>query len=74
MLFYILGVAIVGGAVGYLAWRYLRLRIDQKTAVAAGMLGGLIMGFGMRFVIGALGAVIGAALVVWIMHAMTKRR
>ncbi len=74
MLFYVLGVAIVGAAVGYLAWRYLPLRIDRRTAIAAGMLGGVIMGFGLRFVIGAFGAIIGAAIVIWVMHALQPRK
>lgn len=68
---------LLGAAVGYAASAYMRLRVDRKTAVLAGAIGGLIGAFALKFLLSTIGAllggVIGAVIVVYLAQALTRR-
>lgn len=74
---FIVMLLLLGALVGYAASAYARLKVDMPTAVLAGAIGGLIGGFGLKFLLsgaGALiGAVLGAALIVAMAQAITSR-
>lgn len=77
MIPFIVLLMLLGAGAGYAASAYLRLGVDQKTAVLAGAIGGLIGGFGLRFLLGGvgsfIGAVLGAALIIAVAQAVTRR-
>ncbi|SMR83341.1 hypothetical protein SAMN04488030_3258 [Aliiroseovarius halocynthiae] len=71
---------IVGAAAGFLATRIMDVRTDVPTTVAIGVGGALLSGLLMRFLLtigsfafGAIGAVLGAMLVIWLWQRLSGR-
>lgn len=68
----LLALIVIGIAAGFLATRIMRINADLPTTIAVGVLGALIGGLLLRFVImvtgfaaGFLGAVLGAMALIW---------
>ncbi len=64
---------IIGAAAGFLATRMMKLETDVPTTIAIGVVGALIGGMLLRFLIwglgfaaGFVGAVIGALALIWL--------
>lgn len=64
---------IIGAAAGLIATRMMKLDTDLFTTVAIGVLGALIGGLVLRFLLvltgiaaGFIGAVLGAVLLIWL--------
>lgn len=64
---------IVGAAAGFIATRLMKLETDVFTTIAIGVLGALIGGLVLRFLLvltgiaaGFIGAVLGATLLIWL--------
>lgn len=69
----ILALIVIGAAAGFLATRFMRVRLDVITTVALGVAGALVGWFVLRalvavtgWVAGFVGAVIGAMLLIWL--------
>ncbi|MEX0339267.1 MAG: GlsB/YeaQ/YmgE family stress response membrane protein [Arenibacterium sp.] len=77
---YIVILAIIGAAAGFIATRLMRVEADIPTTMFFGILGALIGGFVLRFVsslfgfaAGFVGAVLGAMLIIWIWKTYIKK-
>ncbi len=75
VLFYL----IIGAAAGFVATRIMRLETDILTTVGIGVLGALLGGLLLRFLIavgtvafGFIGAVLGALVLIWAWNAFVK--
>lgn len=71
---------IIGAAAGFLATRIMDVRTDVPTTIAIGVGGALISGLLMRalmmvgsFAFGAIGAVLGAILLIWLWQRYSGR-
>ncbi|WP_282182339.1 GlsB/YeaQ/YmgE family stress response membrane protein [Aliiroseovarius marinus] len=71
---------IIGAAAGFLATRIMDVRTDVPTTVAIGVGGALISGLLMRALLaigsvafGAIGAVLGAILLIWLWQRYSGR-
>lgn len=71
---------IVGAAAGFIATRAMKLHTDVLTTIAIGVLGALIGGFVLRFLIaitgiaaGFVGAVLGAVLLIWLWQTYVQK-
>ena len=69
----VLFLMIIGAAAGFLATRVMRLETDIPTTIGIGVLGALIGGLILRFLLmvtgwlaGFVGAVLGALLLAWL--------
>lgn len=69
----IVALIVIGAAAGFLATRLLRIEADIPTTVGLGVLGALVGGLALRFLVmvtgwmaGFVGAVLGALLLVWL--------
>ncbi len=73
----VLFLVLIGAAMGYAAATYLRLRVPMHVAIAAGALGALIGGMALKLMLSVFGAMIGAlfgaALVIFIAQAVLRR-
>lgn len=76
----VLYMIIIGAAAGFLATRIMNVRTDVVTTVGIGILGAIIGGLVLRFlltVMGALsgfvGAILGALLLIWIWQTYVSR-
>ncbi|MEX5728400.1 putative membrane protein YeaQ/YmgE (transglycosylase-associated protein family) [Rhodovulum iodosum] len=72
---------IIGAAAGFLATRLMRIETDIVTTVAIGVVGALIGGLVLRFLLvltgiaaGFVGAVLGAMLLIWLYQSFIARR
>jgi uncharacterized membrane protein YeaQ/YmgE (transglycosylase-associated protein family) len=72
-------IIIVGAAAGFIATRAMKLDADMLTTVAVGILGALIGGLVLRFLLvltgiaaGFVGAVLGAVLLIWLWKTYVK--
>jgi len=70
---------IVGAAAGFIATRLMKLETDVLTTIAIGVLGALIGGLVLRFLLvltgiaaGFVGAVLGATLLIWLWKTYVK--
>jgi uncharacterized membrane protein YeaQ/YmgE (transglycosylase-associated protein family) len=70
---------IVGAAAGFIATRIMKLEADMLTTVAIGVLGAVIGGLVLRFLLvltgiaaGFVGAVLGAVLLIWLWRVYVK--
>lgn len=77
----ILALIVVGAAAGFIATRLMRLNTDIPTTIAIGVIGALISGLVLRFLIvltgwaaGFLGAVLGAMVLIWLWRTYGPRR
>lgn len=71
---------IIGAAAGFLATRIMDVRTDVPTTIAIGVGGALISGLLMRALMmvgsiafGAIGAVLGAILLIWLWQRYSGR-
>ena len=69
----ILFLVIIGAAAGFIATRVMKINTDVPTTIAIGMAGALVGGLVLRTLIaltgwlaGFVGAVLGAALLIWL--------
>ncbi|WP_209506194.1 MULTISPECIES: GlsB/YeaQ/YmgE family stress response membrane protein [unclassified Ruegeria] len=76
----VVALIIIGAAAGFLATRLMRIEADIPTTMLIGVIGALIGGFVLRFLItvmgwmsGFVGAVLGALLVIWIWQTYLRR-
>ncbi len=72
---------VIGAAAGLIATRLMRVEADLVTTIAIGVLGALIGGLVIRFLLtvtgwmaGFVGAVLGAMLLIWAWKAFGPRR
>ncbi|WP_095587349.1 GlsB/YeaQ/YmgE family stress response membrane protein [Actibacterium ureilyticum] len=77
----IIYLIIIGAAAGFLATRLMRVEADTITTIAIGIFGALIGGLILRFILvvggllaGLVGAVLGAALLIWLYQTYIARR
>ena len=76
----IVALVIIGAAAGFFATRLMRIEADIPTTMLIGIVGALIGGFLLRFLVtvmgwlsGFVGAVLGALLVIWIWQTYLRR-
>lgn len=69
----VLFLVIIGAAAGFLATRLMRLETDIPTTIGIGVVGALVGGLVLRFLLmvtgwlaGFVGAVLGALLLAWL--------
>ena len=72
---------VIGAAAGFLATRMLKIEADIITTVVIGIVGALIGGVLLQFLVvvsgllgGLIGAVLGALLLIWIWQTYIARR
>ena len=77
----ILALIVVGAAAGFIATRMMRLNTDIPTTIAIGVIGALISGLVLRFLIvltgwaaGFVGAVLGAMVLICLWRTYGPRR
>ncbi|MFT3690411.1 GlsB/YeaQ/YmgE family stress response membrane protein [Paenirhodobacter sp.] len=77
----ILALIVVGAAAGFLATRLMKMETDIPTTVAIGVIGALLGGLVLRFLIaltglaaGFVGAVLGAVALIWLWRIYGPRR
>ncbi|PIE06785.1 MAG: GlsB/YeaQ/YmgE family stress response membrane protein [Rhodobacterales bacterium] len=70
---------IIGAAAGFIATRMMKLDTGLLTTVAIGVFGAIIGGVVLRFLIGLMGAasgfvgaVLGAALLIWLWRTFVE--
>lgn len=68
-----IAIIIIGAAAGFLATRIMRVEMDVVSTVSIGILGALIGGLVLRFILtvtgwlaGFVGAILGAMLLIWL--------
>lgn len=71
---------IIGAAAGFLATRFMGLNTDVPTTIVIGVVGALVGGFLLRFLLmvggwmsGFVGAVLGAMLLIWLWKTTLRR-
>jgi uncharacterized membrane protein YeaQ/YmgE (transglycosylase-associated protein family) len=76
----VLYMIIIGAAAGFLATRIMDVRTDVVTTVGIGILGAIIGGLVLRFLLtvmgmlsGFVGAILGAVLLIWIWQTYLSR-
>jgi len=76
----VLYMIIIGAAAGFLATRIMNVRTDVVTTVGIGILGAIIGGLVLRFLLtimgalsGFVGAILGALLLIWIWQTYVSR-
>lgn len=69
----ILALIIIGAAAGFIATRLMNLQTDLVTTIAIGVLGALVGGLVLRFLLaitgfaaGFVGAILGAMALIWL--------
>ncbi|HEY0274697.1 MAG TPA: GlsB/YeaQ/YmgE family stress response membrane protein [Paenirhodobacter sp.] len=77
----ILALIIIGAAAGFLATRLMRIEASIPTTIAIGVIGAVIGGLTLRFLLallgwaaGFVGAVLGALLLLWLWRLYGPRR
>jgi uncharacterized membrane protein YeaQ/YmgE (transglycosylase-associated protein family) len=77
----ILLLVIIGAAAGFLATRLLRLETDIPTTIGIGVIGALVGGMVLRFLLmvtgwlaGFVGALLGALLLAWLWKKYVNKR
>ncbi|WP_212523742.1 GlsB/YeaQ/YmgE family stress response membrane protein [Actibacterium sp. MT2.3-13A] len=78
---HVLYLVIVGAAAGFLATRLMDVQTNVVATVAIGIAGALIGGLVLRFLLlltgvaaGFIGAILGAALLIWLYQTYIQRR
>ena len=76
----LLFLVIIGAAAGFLATRLLGMETSIPVTLSIGILGALLGGLVLRFLLvltglaaGLVGAVLGAMLLIWLWHLATRR-
>jgi len=69
----IIALIIIGAAAGLVATRLMRLQTDLLTTVGIGIIGALVGGFVLRFLVmiggwlaGFVGAVVASMFIIWV--------
>ena len=75
-----IALIIIGAAAGFIATRLMDIEADIITTVSVGVIGALVGGIMLRFLLtvaswlgGFIGAVLGAMLVIWAWQKFSKR-
>ena len=70
---------IIGAAAGFIATRIMKVEADPLTTIGVGILGAIIGGLVLRFLLvltgiaaGFVGAVLGALLLIWLWQVYVK--
>ncbi len=70
---------VVGAAAGFIATRLMKIEADLLTTVGVGILGAIIGGLVLRFLLvltglaaGFVGAILGALLLIWLWQVYFK--
>jgi len=76
----VIALIIIGAAAGFIATRAMKMETDIPTTVAIGVIGALIGGLVLRFLMvlsgalgGFVGAVLGALLLIWLWRQYGQR-
>lgn len=76
----IIALIIIGAAAGLIATRLMRLQTDLLTTIGIGVLGALVGGLVLRFLMmvggwlaGFVGAVIASMLIIWVWQRLRNR-
>jgi len=76
----IIFLIIIGAAAGFLATRIMKVETDVPTTIAIGVLGALIGGLVLRFLLvltgfaaGFIGALLGAMLLIWVYQTYIRK-
>ena len=74
-------LVVIGAVAGYVATRLMRVDTDLPTAMGIGVLGALVGGLGLRFVLTVGGwfvtfllALAGSIALIWLWQQITRRR
>mgnify|MGYP001169673239 CR=1 FL=1 len=77
----ILALVVIGAAAGFIATRLMKVEAGLLATVGIGILGAILAGTVLRFLVtltgwaaGFVGAVLGAMALVWLWNAVTKDR
>ncbi|KAB2886894.1 MAG: GlsB/YeaQ/YmgE family stress response membrane protein [Albidovulum sp.] len=77
----ILALIIIGAAAGFIATRLMNLQTDLVTTIAIGVLGALVGGLVLRFLlaitglaVGFVGAILGAMALIWLWETYGPKR
>lgn len=77
----VIALIIIGAAAGFLATRFMGVQTGVVETVVIGMLGALVSGMVLRFILtvggwlgGFVGAVLGAVAVIWLWQTYGPRR
>ncbi|HEY0214551.1 MAG TPA: GlsB/YeaQ/YmgE family stress response membrane protein [Paenirhodobacter sp.] len=77
----ILALIIIGAAAGFIATRLMRMETSIPTTIAIGVIGAVIGGLTLRFLLtlmgwaaGFVGAVLGALVLLWLWRTYGPRR
>lgn len=76
----VLALIIIGAAAGFIATRLMNLQTDLVTTIAIGVLGALVGGLVLRFLLaltgfaaGFVGAILGAMALIWLWETYGPR-
>lgn len=76
----VLFIVMVGAAAGFLATRFMRVQTDVPTTIVIGIAGALVGWLGLRVLVAVtgwlawfVGAVLGAALLIWLWQTYGPR-
>ncbi|MCB2126925.1 MAG: GlsB/YeaQ/YmgE family stress response membrane protein [Rhodobacteraceae bacterium] len=77
----ILALIIIGAAAGFIATRLMNRQTDLVTTIAIGVLGALVGGLVLRFLLavtglaaGFVGAILGAMALIWLWETYGPKR
>ena len=77
----IVWLIIIGAAAGFFATRIMKVEADVLTTVAIGVIGALVGGLLIRFLIavtgllaGLVGAVLGAVAILWVWQTYIQKK
>jgi uncharacterized membrane protein YeaQ/YmgE (transglycosylase-associated protein family) len=77
----IVWLIIIGAAAGFFATRIMKVETDVLTTVAIGVIGALVGGLLIRFLIavtgllaGLVGAVLGAVAILWVWQTYIQKK
>lgn len=76
----VIALIIIGAAAGFIATRAMKMETDIPTTVAIGVIGALIGGLVLRFLValtgalgGFVGALLGAFVLIWLWRQYGRR-
>ena len=77
----ILALIIIGAAAGFIATRLMKVETDLVTTISIGVLGALVGGLALRFLLavtgfaaGFVGAILGAMALIWLWNTYGPKR
>ncbi len=76
----VIALVIIGAAAGFIATRAMKMETDIPTTIAIGVIGALIGGLVLRFLLaltgalgGFVGALLGAFVLIWLWRQYGRR-